>query len=211
MLEALERAAFAARVHRLVNLSRDAQTLGQMVDAQAVAEVLQLMAASGLGPDPLEMIRRPFVPKAPGTGRPSRFSDGNVLVFYSALEHETAEAEITSLCRRTTFDGLRVRATAYYRFGACDFAGDVKDLRPYADEWAFLYSADESGYPQCQAIGGEAVSENLDALQTRSARRAEGTTLPVFRQGALANPTLNDYWAITFEPADGSIDVDRAP
>ena len=205
MLEALQRAAYRARVYRFVSLPDYVRTLGPMVDAQGVEELVVLLRESGLGQDARELISSPFKPKPPHGRYQGRFSDGSVGVFYGALERETAQEEVTSFCVRVIFAGQDEGTRAFYQFAECDFAGDVKDLRLDGVQWQFLCSADEGVYPICQAIGREAVDEGLDGLVTRSARRAAGTNAPVFRESALANPQLNEYWCITRDAEDGMV------
>ena len=203
MLEPLTRVQHRSRVYRFANLGGDLQVVEKMVDpGTPVTEIMDLLIANGFGSDPAEFVRRPFLPKLPGFAHSSRFTAGDVAVFYSALDIETALSEIESLARRTTFDGLKSTVTVRYRCGECDFAGDVKDLVPLANDLPFLSSIDESGYPQCQAVAREAIAEGLQGLLTPSARRINGINLPVFSEMALSNPSLNQYWVVTYDPVN---------
>lgn len=158
--------------------------------------------------DSLEsLLDKPFESKSQLTPEPTRFSDGAIRVFYSALEPETAEAEVITGYAKYALNNAGEERTAYYRRFACNFQGDVKDLRPHLAAMPCLIQDEIAGYPNCNRIGTEAVSEGLDGLLTPSARKHEGTCLPVFRREALSNPQSQDFVAFKFDPSSGKTSV----
>ena len=159
--------------------------------------------------DSLEsLLDKPFEPKSQLASKPTRFSDGAIRVFYSALEPETAEAEVFAYVNYALNNAVDER-TAYYRRFACNFQGNVKGLRPHLAAMPYLIQDETIGYPHCNRIGAEAVSEGLDGLLTPSARKPEGTCLPVFNREALSNPQSQGFVAFKFDPASGKISAVR--
>ena len=158
--------------------------------------------------DSLEsLLDKPFEPKPQLAPEPTRFSDGSMRVFYSALEPETAEAEVFVWYMKYALNNAGEERTAHYRRFACDFQGGVKDLRPHLAALPCLIQDEAAGYPDCNRIGIEAVSEGLDGLLTPSARKIKGTCLPVFRRAALSNPQHQDFVAFRFDPSSGKISI----
>ena len=176
----------------------------QGFDDESVSEMLELLGARGFSDAPDELCDGPFrskpqLQKEMGGGR---FSDGSFPVFYSALEPETAEAEIQYHFAKSagTPTGLR---TAYYSRFSCRFHGVVKDLRPKHADWPDLTHS--SDYQFCKILGKEAVILELDGLETPSARRSDGTNLPVLRRPAISNPVVHTLVALTLDPSTGEV------
>ena len=65
----------------------------------------------------------------------------------------------------------------------------------------------ESDYGFCNGLGTEAVASGLDGLLTPSARRPDGTNLPVFRRRAVSNPVAHALVAMTLDPSSGEVAV----
>lgn len=207
MLQGIRRLPARHRVHRFAYDRRAADFLHEQgLDAQGIEEMLDILKSAGVLDSPESLCEAPFKPKR-RLGRPTRFSDGTFPVFYCSLERETAQAETEHWF--VEFAGRpQVERTALYSCFACDFAGDTKDLRPQHDQWPDLTHPHD--YKFCNALGAEAVGENLDALLAPSARRVEGTNLPVFAKRAVSNPGNLVRMTATFNPATGRVTVRRA-
>lgn len=63
----------------------------------------------------------------------------------------------------------------------------------------------DSDYGFCNGLGAEAVAADLDGLLTPSARRPNGTNLPVFRRRAVSNPVVHTVVAMTLDPSSGEV------
>lgn len=130
----------------------------------------------------------------------SRFTDGSYPVYYTALEAPTAEQErkhhSLKQARQTQI------TTFYYQLISCRFAGDTKDLRPYVSEWPWLVSEDLT---ECNRVGKEAVGAGLGGLLTASARRADGTCLPVFRREVINNFRRHEWIKFVYDSSTGQM------
>jgi hypothetical protein len=91
----------------------------------------------------------------------------------------------------------------FYRRVRCQFSGQVNDLRSKTEEWAFFVADD--GYDECNKIGAEAHASGIDGLLTTSARRREGTNLPVFQRGSLSGVALEGYRVFEFDPTTNDV------
>ncbi len=119
----------------------------------------------------------------------TRFSNGTLPVYYTAMDDLTAIAEVSHWLPKVP------GAPVYYRLINVEFEGLHKDLRGIAPAPACLIGECANGaYAECQAIAAAAVDEGLDALLTHSARRVGGACLPVLAkrsiQALVAGPTL---------------------
>lgn len=201
MLEKLPIQSLQERVFRYANLQNEIDFLQSMgLDTQAVEEVVELLRARQ-EIDSLEMLLdKPFKPKhrLEKQKLATRYSDGSIMVFYSALERETAQEEIKHHTRRYLTQHATNPRTVYFLRFACDFNGCGKDLRVKHDEWLWL--THDSDYSKCHGIAHEAVQEGLDGLLAPSARRGNGTCLPVFKRTAISNPESEDILSLTFDP-----------
>lgn len=63
----------------------------------------------------------------------------------------------------------------------------------------------DSDYSFCNGLGSEVVASDLDGLLTPSARRPNGTNLPVFRRQAISNPEVHAVVAMTLDPSSGEV------
>ena len=156
------------------------------------------------------LLDKPFEAKPQLRIPPTRFSDGTIRVFYSALEVDTAEVEVRDSYLRLAFGTARERRPTYYMSFSCDYAGHTKDLRPHVATLPCLIQDEESGYPDCHRIAAEVVKDGLGGLLTPSARKPGGTCLAVFRREALSNPTKHEWVAFTFDPETGMVSPSRA-
>ena len=196
-------------MHRFAQDRKAAEFLRtQGLDAQGIEEMLDILKSAGVLDSPEALCNAPFKPKRRLRPRPTRFSDGSFPVFYCALERETAQAETEHWFAE--FAGRpQGERTAVYSCFACDFSGETKDLRPQQGQWPDLTHPYD--YTFCNALGAEAVEENLDALLAPSVRRATGTNLAVFAKRAVSNPGDLVLMMITYNPGTGRVTVRRAP
>ena len=136
----------------------------------------------------------------------TRYSDGSHPVFYSALDPATAEAEVAHWFKKEFGGRPQGRRSAYYQRFTCLFAGQEKDLRDKQSEWPELVH--DSDYTFCNRIGAEAVRLELDGLVVPSARRENGSNLPVFKRSAISDPEAQDLVKITLDPQTGEIAIE---
>ena len=180
------------RVYRFANVIDFESMLGEMgLDAGDVDEILELLGEMPGGTDGERLLDAPFAPKPQLEARKTaatRFSDGSLRVFYSSLESETAELEVVHWYADAAVGGSR--RVAYYNRIRCRFRGYAADLRPRARDWPFLIDDGNEAYARCQALSREGVELRIDGLLTSSARRADGTNVPVFRRQALSEPEI---------------------
>ena len=202
MLEAIPTQPLQVRVYRVAN-HRDAVTFlhEEGIDPEGVLEMIELLTSVNAIESPGELCDAPFKLK-PRLRPRTRFSDGSFAVFYCSLEPGTAQAEAQHWFGH--FAGRpNGERTALFSCFACDFAGNTKDLRPKQAEWQDLTHVDD--YEFCNALGTHAFKEPLDAFLAPSARRPEGTNLPVFARRAVSNPGEQVYMAATYNPYDGKV------
>ena len=192
------------RTYRIAEFRPEVEFLeSQSFDSEGVIEMEELVSSHGT-PYLLHQLRdAPFRPRSrlsPAGG--TRFSDGSFPVFYSALEAETAKAEVKHwFPKRFEVPLSRPRTLHYVRF-LCEFSGTTKDLRADKTQYPELTSED---YRFCQGLGSKAVAADLDGFLTPSARRENGTNLPVFKRNALDLPTIEARMAITLDPSTGVV------
>jgi hypothetical protein len=94
----------------------------------------------------------------------------------------------------------------HYRFLEVAFSGAILDLSGHEAKYPDLASPTESGYPFCQSLAAKARAMPVDGLHTPSARRKDGTCVPVFTESALGNESFAGH--ATFTPnADGAVTV----
>jgi len=204
VLEDIATNIFESPTYHLANQTRHVDVLLQMqINADGISDMLSLLRERNVNDEVEELIKGPFSPKLSYVPPQTRFSDGNLRVLYTALERETAKAEIWHRHVKPMLEGGNRRRTLYFRFAACDFSGSVKDLRPNLQDWPFLTSDD--GYNRCNVLAQEASSTGLAGILTWSARIRNGTNLPVFKEVALSNPRWDVDLAFVCDPATGSI------
>ncbi len=139
---------------------------------------------------PLEdAIDRSFLPRKNDTTpfRISRFSDGTIGVYYSAIEEDTCKKEVAFHLGQETGDLGNDLNPRTYRLIKCDYQGLTADLCGKEEEYPSLTSATEEGYPFCQDLAKRAIAEDIDGFFVPSARNANGTCVPVFKRESLVN------------------------
>ena len=204
MLESISTESLRTDVFRFANQKRYADHFRtEGFDDENVNEMFELLASRGISDKPENLCDGPFRPTQLQKGRlRTRFSDGSFPVFYSSLESETAEAEAQHWFLKYAGKPTTPR-TAYYARFSCRFDGSIKDLRPMRETWPAL--THDSDYRFCNDLGTEAVAADLDGLLTPSARRPNGTNLPVFRRRAVSNPVVHALVAMTLDPSSGEV------
>jgi RES domain len=192
MLEDIEILEANHRVYRFASLVDFESMLGEMgFDAEDVDEILEFLGEIRGEADGQRLLDAPFAPKPQLEARritPTRFSDGSLRVFYSSSESETAELEVMHW-----FAGAAVgnsRRVAYYNRFRCRFRGSTADLRLRASDWPFLIDDGNDAYARCQALAREGIELDIEGFLTPSARRADGTNVPVFQRQALSEPEI---------------------
>lgn len=207
MIEHINRELFGSITFRYASQEENKKVLQEMgMDPENTEDMLVFLRDRDKNDSLESLLDKPFEPKSQLADQ-SRFSDGMLRVFYSALEPETAQAEVSAWYVNYALNKAGEGRIAYYRLFSCDFQGTVKDMRPHLAEIPCLIQDKANGYPDCNRIGAEAVSEGLDGLLTPSARKPEGTCLPVFRRDALSNPQGKNFVAFKFDPSSGKISV----
>lgn len=174
------------------------------LDELSIEETLQLMMDGGMD-ESLEAVRDRFF----SSPRKSRFSDGSFGIYYTALEVETAEAEIRYYCLKKARECFvpGKPANMHYCLVSCHFAGDTKDLRPHSSRFPNLTADDHS---ECNRIGREAHDSGLAGVLTPSARHATGTCLPTFRREATRDFQTNGWIRVTYDPATDVVSISSA-
>lgn len=133
----------------------------------------------------------------------SRFTDGSIPVFYTAIEEETALAERAhwmSPAHRITFQLVNV-----------DFHGAVKDLRSIDPMPSHLTGEAAVGaYQSCFYITVDAVAERLDAFKTPSARRGGGCCFPILTRRSVQALRPRGLVQFEYDEADEKWSFDRA-
>ena len=191
------------RIYRLAILPRDDEFLEDLgLDALGEQELRELLVAAGHETSLEELCDAPFRPKR-RLSMATRYSDGSYPVFYSALDPETAEAEVAHWFSKGFGGSPQGQRSAYYQRFTCLFEGGEKDLRNKQREWPELVH--DSDYTFCNRIGAEAVRLELDGLVVPSARRKNGSNQPVFRRRAISDPKTQGLVKITFDSQTGEI------
>lgn len=176
-------------------------------DAMNVQELRELLRPFTTDDRILELCDAPFKPKPKRHGLygNGRFSNGSFPVFYSSLEPETAEAEIQHWLPARLGNPKRSRTVHYGRI-RCSFKGVLKDLKFMQDRWPEL--THDSDYGFCNKLGAEAVNRKLDAFLTPSARRENGTNVPIFTRESISDPRLIGCISMTYDPISGCVTID---
>ena len=186
--------------------------LGEMgLDAEDVDEILEFLGERRGWANGQRLLDASFAPKPQLEARKiaaTRFSDGSIRVFYSSLEPETAELEVMHWYADAAVGSSR--RVAYYNRLRCRFRGPAVDLRPGVSDWTFLTDDGDGAYARCQALAREGIERQIDGFLTPSARRADGTNVPVFRRQSLSEPEILDVVALSRHASTGEVMVKHA-
>lgn len=190
------------KIFRFANLIKDSEALRALgldpSNVETFSDYLTPYSANDLLDAPFQI--KPQIDKA--SFPQSRFSDGSWSVFYAALEQATTEAEIVHHYLKPALGKPSQPRTVYFDRLSCHYRGNTKDLRPKLSQWSKLVSNDH-GF--CQELGRKAIAEQLDGFFAPSARRDNGTTVPVFQRRALNNGKVLDRIAFSMNPQTGKI------
>ncbi len=157
-------------------------------------------APSLLGPANLAaLIRLPFERRP---FRPGRFSNGDHGVLYTALEPETASQEYGHWAPTVWGIGAGRPLSVRLHLITFWFAGRAKDLRSYLADFPWLIA--DKDYAECQRLGTAAKAEGLAGLHAPSARRANGTTVPIFVPSAVSQPRQEREVVYLIDPTASS-------
>ena len=174
--------------------SLDAVLLKRGIDPASIAETRMEIARVGGQFTPEEIVSNSFRGRT-GRSKPfseTRFSDGMIGVYYSALEVSTCEKEIVFHLEIKEGDDTR-----YFSLIDCELSGTTADLRGKENDYPNLVSQTEAGYPFCQRLGKKATQKNIDAFYTASARNEGRACVPVFTETALSNPSITGRVKVT--------------
>lgn len=215
MIDECERVSRSELVHKLASLPRgtiDSILIRRGISVDSVEEVRPLLATVGSPFTAEEVIAYSFK-RHEGRTPPfgvGRFGDGrDYPVYYSAIEEETCIAEIRHRVRKS-FEAMQSGALPYpryYRFVSSAFYGLTLTLCGHEGAHRELVSADERGYPFCQSLARQALTQKISAFHAPSARREGGVCVPVFSQQALSNHRSGYF--IMFAARNGQIEHEK--
>ena len=134
----------------------------------------------------------------------TRFSNGDIPVFYSSLDSKTAESEVKHWLP-TYFANSPNPKPMHFRLFHCTFNGIEKDLRTKVKVWPDLMN--DSDYTFCNQIGSEAVDLKLDGLVTYSVRHKDGVNVPIFTRSSISDPGMEAKLEMTYDPNSGNTTV----
>jgi len=208
VIESIPTEHFEDVTYRYLQEDRTRETLREMEldtdgvhEMAAAAGMLDSTAAHGL------ILDTAFVTRAGPPAKQSRFSDGTIRVFYSALEPQTAAQEAFEWNMNLVVSGAPGPREAFFMLTAWQFAGEIKDLRPHRAVMLFLTQRDSASTAKCNEIGAEAATSNLDGLLSPSVAIKPGTCLPVFQRRALPRLEYQRLEKFTLDPTSGVLGV----
>ena len=127
----------------------------------------------------------------------TRFGDGTIGIYYSALEEDTCKRECEFHLTNDDFETSN--HPRFYSMIKCCFQGSTLDLRGRESKYPELVSDTEDGYPFCQDLGKHAVQNGIKGFFTPSARLEGGTCVPVFFRTAVTEPQVICQYTITIQ------------
>jgi RES domain len=188
----------------------EAVLIARGLDPQSLNVALEAVAGVDIPFDLQGAIEYSFQPKPqPPLFGLGRFGDGTYPVFYSALEDATCIEEVRHH-RREALARLLSEELPFPRHFAlvrCDFEGQTIVLVGHEESYTDLTSVIEAGYPFCRAVARWAQTEGAQALHSTSARRHEGTCVPVFARACVSNPT--DLRRYRFVVRHGNVECEQ--
>jgi len=190
---------FSDKLIRYVSQHDEVALLRNMgMDVNSIDEIIELLQENNEIDTIEALLDKPFQPKSQ-LNDISRYSDGTFPVLYTALEVETAEAEVKHNAINYFLGQSTERRTIYYLRLLTDFNGKTKDLRKKHKAWPDL--THNNNYNFCNEIAREAVNDGLDSLLAPSARNKNGTCTPIFNRNTLSNPETEGVTSFTYDPA----------
>jgi len=201
MIERILSIRFECYVYRLAPAKRYSEFIQEQgLDAKSARQVSEFLRSYEAMDALKDVCDAPFRQRSKlrPSPRKSRFSDGSFPVFYSSLEPQTTDAEVKHWIPRIVGSPKHPR-TMYYSRIRCNFDGlEVKDLRGKQRDWPKLTHG--SDYRFCNKLGAEAIKLGVDAFLAPSARREDGTNVPIFTRNSISNPQLIEYVSVTYDP-----------
>lgn len=178
---------------RLTFLKGSTQALLELEVADEDIEVaLRFYGRSEKTPD--EYIAWVFDLRGQARQPPSRFTDGQLSVVYTALEIQTAVAEV-SFHYVPPADG----SAMYFRAVEFDYAGQTLDMRKNIDQFPFLAYPDVTSYVACTEFALEVVSQHVDGMLHPSARKMDGTCLPIFTRHSIRSTQVKNHYRLSHD------------
>ncbi len=211
-LSELSLSSWTGIVYRLQVLPSPIEALKDMeIDSRGMLEMIQLLRARGDLEDIQSTLDHPFQARIHGPKRQTRFSDGSIRVFYSAVELETARKEVLYHSLVYAISHSSPDRQVYYNEISCHFEGNtIIDLRPHLDSMPYLVKDMADGYEECNRIGQEAVAIDLDGLATPSARnQPNGSCAPIFKRSAITDPADEGVCVFSYDASSRTIEVER--
>ena len=129
--------------------------------------------------------------------RVTRFGDGTIGIFYSALEEETCKRECEFHLLNDDIETSN--HPRFYSMIKCYYQGSTLDLRGCESKNPELVSDTEDGYLFCQDLGKHAIQNRIEGFLTPSARLEGGTCVPVFWRTAVTEPQVIDRYTISIQ------------
>lgn len=198
MLDELPRERVELSLVRLGHSARASDAIAAIgLDADDVEETLKFFDGE-LDTSPEQHLDYIFSTRSQSTQPPSRFTDGTIPVFYTAVERNTALAERMHWLSR-------VPASPYFfQILKVGFRGDLKNLGAIVPRPEWLTGNAEGGaYERCLSVSRAALIDGLEALLTPSARSPEGQCCPVLSRTAVVSLELEGYLRIEFDEGTG--------
>lgn len=211
MLKAIPSKRLATTTYRYTQQDRTLEILAEMgIDADGIYEMVATAGMLDAVAARDHILNNAFITRLGLPVEQTRFSDGTIRVFYSALEPQTAAHEAFDWYMKTAISGAKVARDVFYMLASWQFDGEIKDLQPFHTSMPYLTEKDSVSLAKCNEIGAEAASSGLDGLLSPSAALKQGTCLPVFQPRAL--PTL-EYLRLekfTLDPSSRLLTVSPA-
>ncbi len=206
MLKSVQTEKAKRKVFRLSRvIDEDRQFFNDMnLDINDQKEVASLINEKLLKIPQEELLDLPFRSSQRKRYR-SRFSDGTFPVFYSALEEETAKAEVSYLFKKKFVGNPQENRTAYYQIFSCAFNGLEKDLRNKEADWPDLKH--DNDYSFRNKLGKEVLKLKIGGLVVPSARHI-GSNLPIFTRRAVNGVKLRGVMKVTFLYDSGDVCIE---
>jgi hypothetical protein len=174
----------------LPKTSVEAALIARGVDTSNVGATADAIMAVGIPMNAEDAFNYSFRPRTASPAFPiGRFGDGTFAVCYAALERGTCIEEVHHHRRQelAALQSGRMPYSRYYTLVSSDFHGTSLMLRGREDAYPDLVSPTTAGYPFCQSVARWAKGSGAQAIHTTSARRPEGTCVPVFVRDCLTN------------------------
>ncbi len=203
MIEGLDLKKCKTEVFRLASISNETLRtllLGMGIAPTSLEEIENLVnnVGKGITISAEDVVENSFNPsERTPPFQVTRFGDGTIGIFYSALEEETCKRECEFHLSNDNFETSN--HPRFYSMIKCCFQGSTLDLRGCESKHPELVSDTDVGYPFCQELGKHAVQNGIKGFFTPSARLKRGTCVPVFFRTAVTEPQVICQYTITIQ------------